>query len=63
MGRTTYYKLPQRVIIVEMKNIEIDIRIVCVIVFAVMFIFFDITCQKYYFYNNKKTNRSVLRNW
>ena len=56
MGRTTYYKLPQRVIIVEMKNIEIDIRIVCVIVFTAMFIFFDITCQKYYFYNNKKTN-------
>jgi hypothetical protein len=47
----------------EMKNIEIDIRIVCVIVFIDMFIFFVITCQMYYFYNNKKTNRSVLGNW
>jgi len=46
-----------------MKNIEIDIRKVRLIVFSDMFIFFVITCQMYYFYNNKKTNLSFLVNW
>lgn len=57
------YRLPQRVIIIEIKNIEIGIRIACVFVFNDMFVFFFITYQKYYFYNNKKTNHSFLGNY
>ncbi len=56
-----YYKLPQWVIIVEKIDIEIAAHIVH-IVFSDMLIFFFITIQMYYFYNNKKTNHSFLGN-
>lgn len=59
-GRRAYHKLPQGVIRIDMKNIEIDIPIVCEIVFEDMFVFLIIMCQMYYFYNNKKTNPHFL---
>lgn len=62
-GRRVCYRLPQRVIPVEIKNIDIVTLIDRVIAFIDMFVFFFITYQMYYFYNNKKTNHSFLGNY
>lgn len=58
-----YYRLPQRVIIVEMKNIEIVKQLAISNVFDAMCIFFVITSQMYYFYDNKKTYYLFLKNY
>ncbi len=58
-----YYKLPQRVIIVEMINIEIVRQLAISDVFVDRCIFFVITTQMYYFYDNKKTYYFFLKNY
>lgn len=48
------YRLPQRVIIIEIKNIEIGIRIACVFVFNDMFVFSSLPIKSIIFTTIKK---------